>query len=44
MLTVFILDSKVDLDANSKKRDLLNEIDGHILQQATPSRKFQSRR
>jgi Raf kinase inhibitor-like YbhB/YbcL family protein len=44
VFTVYILDSKVDLAANSKKRELLNKIDGHILQQATLSGKFQSRR
>lgn len=43
VFTIYILDSKVDLAANSKKRDLMNKIVGHILQQATLSGKFQSR-
>ena len=44
VFTCYVLDSKLDLDANSKKKDLLAAIDGHILQQATLSGKFQSRR
>ncbi|MFA9464139.1 MAG: YbhB/YbcL family Raf kinase inhibitor-like protein [Velocimicrobium sp.] len=42
VFTIYILDSKVDLNAKSKKRNLLNKIEGHILQQATLSGKFQS--
>jgi Raf kinase inhibitor-like YbhB/YbcL family protein len=44
VFTVYILDSKLELAAKSKKRDLLNKIEGHILQQATLSGKFQSHR
>ena len=44
VFTVYILDSKFDLAAKSKKRDLIAKINGHILQQATLSGKFQSRR
>lgn len=44
VFTIYILDCKVDLSANSKKQDLLAKIEGHILQQATLSGKFQSRR
>lgn len=31
VFTIYILDSKVDLAANNRKRDLLNKMDGHIL-------------
>ena len=44
VFTIYILDCNVDLAANSKKQDFLNKIDGHILQQASLSGKFQSRR
>ncbi|WP_099468311.1 YbhB/YbcL family Raf kinase inhibitor-like protein [Konateibacter massiliensis] len=44
VFTVYILDCKIDSAANSKKRDLLNKMDGHVLQRATISAKFQSRR
>lgn len=44
VFTIFILDNKVNLAKNSKKRDLLNIIEGHILQRATLSGKFQSHR
>jgi len=44
VFTIYILDCEVDLNANSKKRDFLNKIEGHILQQATISGKFQSNR
>lgn len=44
VFTIYILDSKVDIASNGKKKDLLNEIEGHILQQATLSGKFQSHR
>jgi Raf kinase inhibitor-like YbhB/YbcL family protein len=44
VFTIYILDTKVELTANSKKRDLLNKIEGHILQQASLSGKFQSRK
>ncbi|WMJ82701.1 YbhB/YbcL family Raf kinase inhibitor-like protein [Oscillospiraceae bacterium LTW-04] len=44
VFTIYILDSNINLTASSKKRDLLNKIEGHILQQATLSGKFQSHR
>jgi hypothetical protein len=44
VFTVYILDCKIELDAGSRKRDLLNKMEGHILQQATLTGKFQSRR
>lgn len=42
VFTVYILNSKIDLAASSKKQDLLNKMNGHILQQATLSGKFQN--
>lgn len=44
VFTVYVLDTKLNLPANSKKRDFLAMIGGHILQQATLSGKFQSQR
>jgi Raf kinase inhibitor-like YbhB/YbcL family protein len=44
VFTIYILDCSLDLAANCRKRDFLNNADGHILQQATLSGKFQSRR
>lgn len=44
MFTVYILDCKCDLSPKSKKADLMKQINGHILQQATLSGKFQSHR
>lgn len=43
VFTVYTLDTQIELDARSRKRDFLNKIEGHILQQATLSGKFQSR-
>lgn len=42
VFTIYVLDRMVDLEANSKKSDLLSFISGHILQQAVFSGKFQS--
>ncbi|WP_411677144.1 YbhB/YbcL family Raf kinase inhibitor-like protein [Caproicibacter sp.] len=42
--TVYVLDCKLDLPANRRKRNLLAAIEGHVLQQAMLSGKFQSRR
>ncbi len=44
VFTVYILDSKLVLAASCRKRDLIANINGHVLQQATLSGKFQSRR
>jgi len=44
VFTIYILDCKCDLPPESRKKDLLAQIDGHILQQATLSGKFQSHR
>jgi len=44
VFTFYILDSKLELAANSRKRDFLDKIDGHTLQQASISGKFQSHR
>ncbi len=44
VFTVYILDCKCELSPKNKKRDLLPALNGHILQQATISGKFQSRR
>lgn len=44
VLTVYILDCKCELSFKSKKSDLLEKIEGHILQQETLSGKFQSNR
>ena len=42
VFTVYVLDCKMDLGANARKRDLMNRMEGHILQQATLSGKFKS--
>ncbi|WP_324825375.1 YbhB/YbcL family Raf kinase inhibitor-like protein [Sinanaerobacter sp. ZZT-01] len=44
VFTIYILDCMLDLAARSKKREFLHKADGHILQQAKLSGKFQSRR
>lgn len=44
VFTVYALDCKLSLPANSRKRDFLAAAKGHILQQATISGKFQSGR
>lgn len=44
VFTIYILDSIIDLAPNSNKQELINNIEGHILQQATLSGIFQSRR
>lgn len=43
VFTVTVLDNKLNLPANSRKRDVLSAAKGHILQQATLSGKFKSR-
>lgn len=42
--TVYVLDCKLSLSPNSRKPDLLCSMEGHILQKATLSGKFQSHR
>ena len=44
VFTVYILDCKCELPPNSRKADLIRKMDGHILQKATLSGKFQSHR
>ena len=44
VFTFYILDSKLYLTADSQKKDFLSAIDGHVLQKATLSCKFQSHR
>lgn len=44
VFTVYVLDSRLDLPASSRKCDFLAAIERHILQQATLSGKFQSGR
>lgn len=39
--TVYILDTKIDLSPNSHRKGFLEVIEGHILQKATYSGKFQ---
>ncbi|QOX62403.1 YbhB/YbcL family Raf kinase inhibitor-like protein [Anoxybacterium hadale] len=43
VFTVYVLDCKIDLSPKSRKRDLLNQMEGHILQQATLLGKFKNR-
>ncbi len=43
VFTIYILDCKIDLGSSSRKRDLLNRMEGHILQQAILSGKFKNR-
>ncbi len=42
--TFYILDCLLDLSVKSRKKDLLSVMNGHILQQATISGKYQSKR
>ena len=42
VFTIYILDSKIDLSPNSKKKDLIEKMDGHIQQMGTISGKFRS--
>lgn len=42
--TVFVLDCFIKLPEHSRRKDLFQEIEGHVLQKATLSGKFQSRR
>ncbi|GAU78836.1 YbhB/YbcL family Raf kinase inhibitor-like protein [Fusibacter sp. 3D3] len=44
VFTVYILDCKCALSPKSRKRDLLVEMEGHILQKSTLTGHFQSRR
>lgn len=44
VFTIYILDCRIDLDAKGRKRNLINNIQGHILQQTILSGKFQSGR
>lgn len=44
VFTIYTLDCSIDLDASCGKRKFLKKIDGHILQHATLSGKFQNRR
>ena len=41
--TFYILDCKLDLPVKSRKKDLIKKMNGHILQKATISGKFQSK-
>lgn len=44
VFTVYVLDSRLNLPAGSRKRDLLAAMEGHVLQQTSLSGQFQSRR
>lgn len=44
VFTVYVLDAELDISENSKRDALLAAMDGHVLQQATLSGMFQSRR
>ncbi len=44
VFTVYVLDCSCDLGSNSKKTDLVKEMEGHIIQTARLSGKFQSYR
>ena len=44
VFTLYILDCKLDLAASGRKRDFIEKMNGHVLQQATLSGKFQSHR
>ena len=44
VFTVYVLDCVCDLPPSARKKDLLKAIQGHVLQQAALSGKFQSRR
>ncbi len=40
----YILDCRLELPAKSRKKDLIREMEGHIIQEASISGRFQSRR
>ncbi|MDF3002338.1 MAG: YbhB/YbcL family Raf kinase inhibitor-like protein [Bacillota bacterium] len=42
VFTVYVLDCNIDLGSNSRKRDVLNQMEGHVLQQATLTGKFKN--
>lgn len=44
VFTFYILDTKLDLEAESTKAEVLKAISGHVLQEASLSGKFQSHR
>lgn len=44
VFTIYVLDCTIHLSPSSKKQALLNQMEGHILQQAPISGKFQSHR
>lgn len=44
VFTVYVLDFKLDMPASSKKADVIESMEGHILQQSTISGKYQSRK
>lgn len=44
VFTIYTLDCAMDLDASCRKQDFVNNAEGHILQQATLTGKFQSKR
>lgn len=44
VFTIYILDQKLELRSNGRKRDLLSKMEGHILQTASISGKYQSHR
>lgn len=44
VFTVYVLDCKLDLPASSKKAEVIRSMSGHVLQQATISGKYQSRK
>lgn len=44
VFTIYVLDCKLNLNARSSKRDLLKAMEGHILEQAVLSGRFQSHR
>lgn len=43
IFTIYILDTNIDLSHDKKKKDLLEKMEGHILQKGTLSGKFRSR-
>ncbi len=44
VFTIYTLDCTLGIDASSRKQDFINNAEGHILQRATLSGKFQSGR
>lgn len=44
VFTIYVLDCTIHLSSSSKKQALLNQMEGHILQQASISGKYQSHR